>query len=106
MSILDDIDVQIENTDEVIKNSIIKWIKDNVKSIQENKLNFDFNTTPITVNYDGNIEFKTNITSFLRSELKILKQSNIITMPIINISVPIIIFSFLIHTLYDNFIIL
>ena len=63
MSILDDIDVQIENTDEVIKNSIIKWIKANVESIEENKLKFDFNTTPITVNYDGDIEFKTNITS-------------------------------------------
>ena len=63
MSILDDIEDQIENTDEMIKNSIIKWIKDNVKSIQENKLNFDFNTTPITVNYDGDIVFKTNITS-------------------------------------------
>ena len=62
-SVLDDIDDQIENTDEVIKNSITRWIKDNVKSIQENKLEFDFNTTPITVNYGGNIEFKRNITS-------------------------------------------
>ena len=70
MSILDDIEDQIENTDEVIKNRIINWIKDNVKSIQENKLNFDFNTTPITVNYDGDIVFKTNITSLTNGIFK------------------------------------
>ena len=63
MSILDDIEDQIENTDEFIKNSITKWIKNNVETIKENKLNFDFNMTPITVNYDGDIVFKTNITS-------------------------------------------
>ena len=63
MSILDDIEDQIENTDEIIKNKIMNWLKNNVKSIEENKLKFDFNTTPITVNYDGDIEFKTNITS-------------------------------------------
>lgn len=60
MSILDDIEDQM-NTDEFIKNHIINWIKDNVKSIEENKLKFDFNTSPITVDYDGNIEFKDNI---------------------------------------------
>ena len=61
MSILDDIEDQIDNTDEVIKNNITRWIEDNVKSIEENKLKFDFNTSPITVDYDGNIEFKDNI---------------------------------------------
>ena len=63
MSILDDIDDQLDNTDEVIKNHRINWIKNNVKSIEENKLKFDFNTTPITVNYDGDIKYKTHITS-------------------------------------------
>lgn len=66
MSILDDIEDQIDNFDAIenaIKDKIIDWINDNVKSIQENKLEFDFNTMPVTVNYDGDIEFKTNITS-------------------------------------------
>ena len=42
---------------------IIDWLKANVKSIRENKLNFDFNTDPITINYNGNIQFKKHITS-------------------------------------------
>lgn len=70
MSILDDIEDQIENTDEIIKNKILNWLKDNVKSIQENKLNFDFNTTPITVNYDGDIVSKTNIISLTNGIFK------------------------------------
>lgn len=48
---------------ETVKTEIINWIEDNVKSIKENKLSFDFNTTPVTVDYDGNIEFKEHITS-------------------------------------------
>ena len=46
-----------------IKKEIIDWIKNNVKSIQGNKLKFDFNTTPITVDYYDDVDFKTNITS-------------------------------------------
>lgn len=61
MSILDDIDVQIANTDEMFKAVIARWLKANVKSIEENKLKFDFSTTPFTVDYDGDIEFKTHI---------------------------------------------
>ena len=52
-----------DNTDETLKNSITKWIKSNTKSIKEYRLDFDFNTTPVTVNYDGDIMFKSNITS-------------------------------------------
>ena len=48
---------------QAVKTEIINWIKGNVKSIKENKLNFDFSTAPVTVNYDGNIEFKERITS-------------------------------------------
>lgn len=63
-SILADIDDQLEYGDkEVLKIVIIKWLKDNVNSIDENKLKFDFNTTPMTVNYDGDIHFKKHITS-------------------------------------------
>lgn len=60
MSILDDIDVQIENIDNLL---ITKWLKANVKSIEKNRLKFDYSTTPTTVNYDGDIEFKTHISS-------------------------------------------
>lgn len=63
MSILDDIDVQLDNADEVLKSMIIKWLKDNVESIQENKLKFDFNTAPITVDYDGDIIIDKRATS-------------------------------------------
>ena len=63
MSILDDIDVQIANTDKMFKAVIARWLKANVKSIEENKLKFDFSTTPFTVDYDGDIEFKTHISS-------------------------------------------
>ena len=52
-----------QTTKSAIKKEIIDWLKNNVKLIQENKLNFDFNTTPITVDYDDNIGFKDNITS-------------------------------------------
>ena len=62
-SVLADIDYQLEYGDEALKNNIIDWIKDNVMSIKENKLNFDFNTAPITVNYDTDIQFKYDITS-------------------------------------------
>lgn len=63
-SILDDIDDQVENTDEMLKSVIIKWLKSNVEIIiLENKLKFDFSTAPITINYDGHIKFKKHITS-------------------------------------------
>ena len=62
-SILADIDDQLEYGDEALKSVIINWLKANVISMQENKLNFNFNTTPITVDYDGDIHFKKHITS-------------------------------------------
>jgi hypothetical protein len=46
-----------------IKTEIIEWIKNNTKSIKKTKLKFDFNTTPITVNYDGDIRYTTTATS-------------------------------------------
>ena len=63
-SILADIDDQLEAGDEALKSVIIKWIKNNAEiTIRENKFKFDFNTTPITVDYDGIINFKNDITS-------------------------------------------
>ena len=47
-----------------IKAEIIEWIKANVRSLKKNKLKFDFSTTPITINYDDDIHFNTNITGF------------------------------------------
>lgn len=52
-----------QTTKAAIKKEIIDWLKDNVKTIKKTNLKFDFNTTPITVNYDGDIKFKDNITS-------------------------------------------
>ena len=62
-SILADIDDQLEYGDEVLKSMIIEWLKANAISMQENKLNFNFNTAPITVNYGADIRFKNNIES-------------------------------------------
>jgi hypothetical protein len=50
-------------SEEVIKKEIIGWIINSAVSINENKLKFDFSTTPITVDYDGDIRFKIHITS-------------------------------------------
>lgn len=63
MSILDDIEDQINDFSIVDKLEITKWLKANVKSIEKNRLKFDSSTTPTTVNYDGDIEFKTHISS-------------------------------------------
>ena len=49
---------------EALKKEIIEWIG----GVDENKLELDFSTYPITVNYDGNIFFKkdvTKLTSYL-----------------------------------------
>jgi hypothetical protein len=51
-------------SDEAIKQEIIDWLKNNTLSnIVKSRLKFDFNTTPITVDYDGDIHFKKHITS-------------------------------------------
>ena len=50
-----------QTTKAAIKKEIIDWIKDNVKTIKKTNLKFDFNTSPITVNYDGDVEFKFDI---------------------------------------------
>jgi hypothetical protein len=44
-------------SEEAIKNEIINWIKNNVRQIQKNKLKFDYDTTPITIDYDGDIRY-------------------------------------------------
>ena len=49
---------------EAIKKEIIEWIG----GVDENKLELDFSTYPITVNYDGNIFFKKDATK-LTSDL-------------------------------------
>ena len=49
-----------QTTKAVIKQEIIEWIQDNFVKVKKTKLKFDFSTTPITVDYDGNIEFKEN----------------------------------------------
>ena len=47
---------------EDIKKEIYKWIIDNTSDkIYEDKLKFDFNTNPISVDYNGNITFKSDI---------------------------------------------
>ena len=54
----------MESGVELLKKEVIDWIKNNAKGqIYENRFNFDFNTTPITVDYDGGVEFKRHITS-------------------------------------------
>ena len=53
----------MESNIELLKKEVIDWIKNNVKSIQENKFKFDVNTSPITVNYDDDIKFREHITS-------------------------------------------
>lgn len=54
----------MESNVEMLKKEVIDWIIKNTKGqIHENKFKLDFNTTPITVDYSGSIEFKTNITS-------------------------------------------
>ena len=70
--LFDDID-NMENTngldnaskgfEQMDKEKIIEWICDNIKKIDKNKLEFDLSTTPITVDYTGNIWFENHITS-------------------------------------------
>ena len=53
-----------QTTIAAIKQEIIEWIKNNTFGRKyEIKFKFDFNTTPITVNYDDDIDFKIDITS-------------------------------------------
>ena len=50
-----------QTTKAAIKQEIIDWITNNTYSrIVKSRLKFDFNTDPITVNYDDNINFKEN----------------------------------------------
>ena len=47
-----------------LKKEIIDWVVRNTsESVYKSKFKFDMTTTPITVNYDGYIKFKNNITS-------------------------------------------
>ena len=47
-----------------IQQEIIEWVAKNTKErIYKNKFKFDFSTSPITVNYNGNIRYTTTITS-------------------------------------------
>jgi hypothetical protein len=58
-----------QTTKAVIKQEIIEWIMNNTFGRRyKNKLKFDFNTTPVSVNYDGCINMETFITS-LTNEL-------------------------------------
>ena len=58
-----------QTSEEAIKQEIIDWIVNNTYGrIYKNKFKFDFNTTPITLDYDGDIDFKNTITS-LTNEL-------------------------------------
>ena len=41
----------MESNVELLKKEVIDWIKNNIRPIYENKIEFDFNTTPITINY-------------------------------------------------------
>ena len=52
-------------SEETIKNEIIGWVINNTRPcmVKKTKFKFDFSTSPITVNYGGDITFKTNITS-------------------------------------------
>ena len=63
-SILDDIDDQIENTDEMIKKSVTKWImKNTLNATNRHKLDFDLSTTPMTVNCHATVYIKEKATS-------------------------------------------
>jgi hypothetical protein len=70
-SILADIDDQLESGDEAVQKFVItKWIKNNVLLTQDNKLKFNFNTEPITVDCDSNIYFSPKITSLTDGTFK------------------------------------
>jgi hypothetical protein len=54
----------LANNIKVLKNEIISWIINNTaERVYKNKLSVDMTTTPPTVDYNGTIEFNTNITS-------------------------------------------
>lgn len=56
-----------QTTKAAIKQEIIDWVINNTRpgvvKKTKSKFKFDFKTDPITVDYDGNIEFKENIDS-------------------------------------------
>lgn len=54
----------LANNIKVLKNEIINWIINNTaERVYKNKLSVDMTTIPPTVDYNGTIEFNTNITS-------------------------------------------
>ena len=53
-----------QTTKDAIKQEIIEWIESNTQDrIYKNKIKFDFSTSPITINYDGDIKYASSITS-------------------------------------------
>ena len=56
--------IKKETSKPALKKIITDWLITNSRcNVYKNKIKFDFNTYPITVDYDGDIQFKNHITS-------------------------------------------
>ena len=52
-----------QTTKTAIKQEIIEWMNKNTNGVYRNKLKFDFNTSPITVDYKGDIVLRWGVDS-------------------------------------------